>query len=114
MSRRPNELDPGLDDLAAAVLLLAEDRPEIAISRGAACRIGGEIVARHRDGEIRPQAEFVSRRIGGQVHFAADVLAGEVEKRFCRLQDGGLAAHISGALVGGDERVRAAIDGEWW
>ena len=53
---------------------------------------GGEIVARHGDGQVGAQAELLAARVRRQVEALADVLAGEVEERLGRLQDRGLRA----------------------
>ena len=76
----------------------------------------GQIVARDRDREVGPQAEFAALRVGGEIHALADVLAGEIEERLRRLQDRGLHARIAGALVGGDERPRPQVGRvlSWW
>ena len=78
-------------------------------SRPACRQRRGEIVARDRNGQVGPQAEFAAARRGGQVHALADVLAGQVEERLGRLQDRGRDAAIAGALIGGDQRLRAHI-----
>ena len=57
---------------------------------------GGEIVPRHRNGEVGTQAEFLAAGVGGQIKALADVLAREVEERLGRLQDIGLGPAVAG------------------
>jgi hypothetical protein len=57
---------------------------------------GGEIIPRHRNGEVGPQAELLAGRVRGQIQAFADVLAGEVEERFGRLQDRRLGLDVAG------------------
>ena len=78
--------------LAAAI---AKHRPEIAEARGLAGAPGGEIIARHRNGEVGAQAELLAGGVGGQVKALADVLAGEVEERLGRLQDAGVGLDVA-------------------
>ena len=59
----------------------------------------GQVIARDRDGQIGPQAQFAPVRIDGEEHALADVLAREIEERLRRLQDRGRDARIAGALV---------------
>ncbi len=88
---------------------MTEDRREITEAERFA-RLGrGEIVARHRDGEIGPQAQLAPVRIGGEEHAAADVLAREIEERLGRLQDRGRDARVARALVVRDERLRPCV-----
>ena len=101
----PEALDAGLQEFGARIAAVTKHRPEIAKARGLAGERGGEIVARDGDGEVGPQAEFAAARRGGQIHALADVLAGKVEERLGRLQDGGRNAGIAGALVGSDQRL---------
>ena len=102
-------LDAGLQEFGRRAAAVAEDRAEIAEARRLAGGGRGEVVARHRDGQVGPQAELAAARRGGQVHALADVLAGQVEERLGRLQDGGRHAGVAGALVGGDERLRPRV-----
>ncbi len=99
--------DAGLQEFGRLIAAVAEYRPEIAEAGRPAGERGGEIVARNRDGEVRPQAEFAAAGRRGQIHALADVLAGEVEERLGRLQDGGRDARVARALVGGEQRLRA-------
>ena len=103
------DFDAGLQELARAVAAVTEHGTEIAIARRLAGERRGEVIARHRNGEVGAQAEFAAARRGGQVHALADVLAGEVEERLGRLQDGGRNAGIAGALIGGDQRLRPGV-----
>src|SRR5262249_17460537 len=59
----------------AVRLPIPENRAQIAVARGPAGARRGEIVARHRDGQVRAQTELVSLRIGCEEHPLADVLA---------------------------------------
>ena len=77
---------------------MAKDRTEIAEALRLAGRGRGQVVARHRDGEVGPQAQLAALRIGGEIHALADVLAGEVEERLRRLQDRRRHARIARAL----------------
>jgi hypothetical protein len=82
----PSErFDPGLQELARFVLPVPEDLPEIAEPLRPTGRRRRQIVARDRNGEVGPQAELAAVWIGGEEHPLADVLAGKVEKRLCRL-----------------------------
>ena len=101
--------DAGLQEFGGAVAAVTENRAEIAEAGGFAGRRRGEIVARHRNGEVGPQAEFSPAGRGGQIHALADVLARQVEERLRRLQDGGRDAGIAGALIGGDQRLRPRV-----
>ena len=108
----PEQLDAGLQELARLLAALAEHRAEIAEARRAPGRGRRDVVARHRNGEVRAQAELAARLVGDQIHAPADVLAGQVEKGLGRLQDRRRHARVSGALVGSDERVRAGVGGD--
>ena len=88
---------------------MAKHRREIAEAERLAGLGRSEIVARHRNGEVGPQAQLVPVRIGGEEHAAADVLAREVEERLGRLQDRGRNARIARALVMRDERLRPCV-----
>src|SRR4051812_17989760 len=88
---------------------MPEDRTEIAEALRLAGNGRSQVVARDRNREIWPQAELAALRVGGEIHALADVLAGEVEERLRRLQDGRLHARIAGTLVGGHERARPQI-----
>jgi len=105
----PEGFDAGLEELGRAFAAMAEDRPEIAETRRPSGLRRGEIVERDRNGEIGAQAELAAGRIVHQIHAAADVLARQIEERLRRLQDGGRGRRIAGALIGGDERVRARV-----
>ena len=102
-------LDAGLQELGRLVVAVAKHRAEIAESRRLAGRRRGQIVARDRDGEVGPQAQFVPLRVEGEIHALADVLAGQIEERLRRLQDRRLDAPIAGALEAGDERLRLGV-----
>ena len=92
----PSEgFDAGLQEFAGLAAAIAKHRPEIAEAGRLAGAAGSEIVARHRNGEVGPQAEFLAAGVGGQVKALADVLAGEVEERFGRLQDRGLGPDVA-------------------
>ena len=109
MSAAAEGFDAGLQELARLVLAVAEDRTEIAEARRLAGPRRGQIVARDRDGEVGPQAQFAALRIEREIHALADVLAGEIEERLRRLQDRRLDARIAGALEAGDERLRPRV-----
>jgi hypothetical protein len=85
---------------------VAKHRPEIAEARGLSGAPRGEIVARHRNGEVGAQAEFLARRVGRQVKALADVLAGEVEERLGRLQDAGVGLDVAALCKRQQQRVR--------
>ena len=85
---------------------IAEHRAEIAEARGLAGAAGGEIVPRHRNGEVGPQAQFLAAGVGGQIEALADVLAGEVEERLGRLQDRRLGLDVAGLRKRQQQRVR--------
>jgi hypothetical protein len=87
--------DAGLQEFAWAAAAIAEYRPEIAEARRLAGPLGGEIIARHRKGEVGAQAELLAGGVGGQVKALADVLAGEVEERLGRLQDGRVSLDVA-------------------
>jgi hypothetical protein len=105
----PPRLDADLEELGRAVLALAKHRAEVAELRRLAGGRRGEIVARDRNGEVGPQAQLAARRVVDKVHAAADVLARQVEERVGRLQQRRRDARVAGALVRGDERVRAQV-----
>ena len=87
--------DPGLLEFAGRALPIAEHRPEIGKARGLSGAGRGEIIARHRNGEVGAQAEFLARRVGRQVKALANILAGEVEERLGRLQDAGVGLDVA-------------------
>ena len=101
--------DAGLQDLARAFVAMAEHRSEIAIALRLAGRRRGQVVARHRDGQVGPQAQLLAVRVAGEEHALADVLARKVEERLRRLQDRGRDPRIAGPLEGRDQRVRRGI-----
>src|SRR5262249_6456882 len=103
--------DAGLQELARLIAALAKYGTEIAEAYGLAggARARCEVIARDRDGQVGSQAELAARRLAREIHAPADVLAGKVEERLGRLQDGGLGAPVAGARVGCDERLRARI-----
>ena len=68
--------DAALQKLAGQFAVVAKNRAEIAIALRAPGSGGGQIVAGNRNGEIRPQAQFLARPAGGQEHAAPDILAG--------------------------------------
>src|SRR5262249_53078802 len=86
-----------------------EHRAEITKAARLAGGGRGEIVARHRNGEVGAQAQFASLRIAREIHALADVLAGKVEERLRRLQNRGRYPRIARALERGDQRVRARV-----
>ena len=96
---------PAWTNSAARVFAMTEHRAEIAKACGLAGERRGQIVARHRNGQIGPQAQFAPVRIAGEKHAAADVLAGQIEERLRRLQHRRLDLRIAGAHVGGDQRL---------
>ena len=99
----------GLQEFGRRLAAMTEHRAEIAEADRLAGLGRSEIVARHRDGQVRPQAELVAVRIGGEEHAAADVLAREIEERLGRLQDRRRDARVAGALVMRDERLGPRI-----
>ena len=101
--------DPGLKEFSRQAAPVTEHRAEIAIAVCAAGRRRGEIVARHGDREIRPQAPFVAGAALRQEHAGPDVLPRQVEERLSRLQDRGPSSRIACALVGADEALRPRI-----
>jgi len=105
----PVGFDAGLEELGRPLPAVAEDRAEIAEGGRPARLRRGEIIERDRNGEIGTQAQFAARGIVHQIHAAADVLARKIEERLRRLQDRGRGRRIAGALVRGDERVRARV-----
>ena len=87
---RPAEaLDAGLQKFGCRAVAMAEHRAEIAKAGRLAGLRRSQIIARHRNGQIGPQAEFAPVRSGGEIHAPADVLAGQIEERLGRLQHGG-------------------------
>ena len=78
-------------------------------SRRPCRRQRGQVVARHRDRQIGPQAELAALRVGGEIHPLADVLARQIEERLGRLQDRRIDARIAGPLERGEQRVRRRI-----
>ena len=52
--------DAGLQEFARLAAVIAKHRPEIAETCGLAGALGGEIVARHRNGEVGAQAKFLA------------------------------------------------------
>ena len=98
--------DAGLQELARLAAAIAEHRAEIAEARRLAGAAGGEIVARHRNGQVRTQAQLLAAGVGRQVEALADVLAGEVEERLGRLQDGGLGLDVAGLRKRQQQGVR--------
>jgi hypothetical protein len=97
--------DSGLQEFAEPLGAMPEHRTEIAKAARLAGSGRGEIVARHRNGEIRPQAQFAPLRVRRQIHAPADVLAGEVEERLRGLQNRRRDARIARTLERGDERL---------
>ena len=99
----------GLQEFVGAVVALAEHRAQIAEAGRLAGFRRTEVVARHRDGEIGPQAEFLAAPVGGQEHALADVLARQVEERLGRLDQRRQHPPIAGARIRGDKRLRPRI-----
>src|SRR4029077_12201863 len=71
----------------------------------------GEIVPRHRNGEVGPQAQVLAAGVGRQVKTLADVLAREVEERVGRLQDRGLGPDVAGLRERQQQRIRPSGGG---
>ena len=88
--------DAGLQEFAGPAAAIAEHRAEIAEAGRLTGAAGGEIIPRHRNGEVGTQAEFLAGGVGRQVKALADVLAREVEKRLGRLQDRRLGPAVAG------------------
>ena len=105
--------DAGLHQFGRARAEVAKHRAQIAVFRRFSGGGRRQIVAGNRDRQVGPQAEFGVGGIGDQEHAAADVLAREVEERLGRLQDRWLHAHVTGKLVGRDQRVGACIRLSW-
>ena len=101
--------DAGLEEFGRRAVAMAEHRAEIAEAGGLSGLRRSQIIARHRNGQIGPQAQFAAVRIGGQKHAPADVLAGQVEERLGRLQHRRLDARIAGARIGRDQRLRPRV-----
>src|SRR5499427_3639237 len=95
----PEGFDTGLQKFRRRVSTVTKYRTEITV----ACRLSGnsrrEIVARYRNGKIGPQAKFIAVGCGGQKHAASDVLAGQIEERFGRLQHCGRNTGVTGSLI---------------
>jgi len=102
-------LNAGLHHLGRQHAAVTVDRTEVAKSLRRTGRWRGEIIARHRDGEIGAQAQLAAVGVGGEVHALADVLAREVEERLGRLQDRRRDAAIAGALIGADQRFGPCV-----
>ena len=116
MSGRPNDSMPACRNSLGSSDAVTEDLAQVAEALRPPGARRRQVVARHRDGEVGPQAELAALRIGGEEHALADVLAREVEERFRRLQHGRREARVAGALIGGDQRVgaRVASPGPWY
>jgi hypothetical protein len=52
--------DAGLQEFAWAAAAIAKHRSEIAEARGLSGAPRGKVIARHRNGEVGPQAEFLA------------------------------------------------------
>src|SRR5258705_261356 len=93
----PSEgFDPGLQEFAWPAAAIAKHRAEIAEPGRLAGARGGEIIPRHRNGEIRTKAQFLAARVGGQVKAFPDVLTRQVEERLGRLQDRRFGPEVAG------------------
>ncbi len=92
----PEGFDAGLQEFARPAAAITEHRSEIAESGGLAGARRGEIIPRHRNGEVGAQAQFLAAGVGGQIKAFADVLAGQIEERLGRLQDSGLGLDVAG------------------
>jgi hypothetical protein len=112
-------LDARLQEFARQCAAVAKHRTEIAIALGSSGSGRSEIIARDRNGEIRPQAQFLAGAPGGQEHPRADVLAGEVQKRLGRLQDGRVGPRVARLFISrnkalrGDEGLRPRVGQGW-
>ena len=105
-------LDADLQEFGRGAIAMTKHRAEIAEAGGLAGVRRRQIIARYRDRQIGPQAQFAAVGIGGQKHAAADVLAAEIEKRFGRLQHRRRNPHIrivGAARIGRDERFRPRV-----
>src|SRR5439155_27070905 len=98
--------DAGLQELAGLAPAIAEHRAEIGKARRLAGAAGGEIVARHRNRQVRAQAQFLAAGVGREIKALADVLAGEVEERVGRLQYRRLGMNVAGLRKGLQQGVR--------
>src|SRR5690606_121934 len=81
------EFQIGLQELPALTRTVAEDRAKAGIAGGAAGGAARQVVAADWDRELRTQAQFTPVRPGGDEQATPDVLADEIEKHVCRLQD---------------------------
>jgi hypothetical protein len=107
--RPPEGFDAGLQNFRRTVAAVAVDRPEIAKTLRRASDLRGEIVAGDGNGEVRTQAQFAALGVDGEIHVAADVLAGEVEERLGRLQDRWRNPAVAGPLIGADQRFGPSV-----
>ncbi len=98
--------DAGLKKLAGLAAAVAEHRAEIAEPCRLAGAAGCEVVAGHRNGQVRAQTELLAGEVRGQVQALANVLAGEVQERLGRLQDGGFGPDIAGLRERQQQRIR--------
>src|SRR5262249_8480438 len=102
-------LDADLEKFRGRALAVAKYRADVAKTGRLAGSGGLQISARDRNREIRPQAHFTALRIRRQKHPAANVLAGKIEERFCRLEHRRIDPDIAGARVRTDERLRPRV-----
>ena len=105
-------LDADLQEFGRRAFAMTEHGAEIAIARGLAGLRRLQIIARHRDRQIGPQAQFAAVRIAGEEHAPADVLAAEIEKRLGRLQHrrrNPLIGIVGAARIGRDQRFGARV-----
>ena len=73
---RPAEgFDAGLQEFRRRAFAMAKHGAEIAITGRLAGRRRLQVGARHRNGEVGPQAQFAAQRIAGEEHAPTDVLA---------------------------------------
>ncbi len=105
----PETLDAGLQKFGRGAFAVTKYRAEIAKACRRPRRRRGQIIARHRNGQIGPQAQFAAVRIGGEKHAPADVLAGQIEERLGRLQHRRRDLGVTGAHIGRDERLRPRV-----
>ena len=103
-SRRPIELDAGMQELAGLAGAQPEHRAEIAVARRRRAD-AIEMPAADRDGVFGAKAELAAGRVLRHEHPAPDILAGEVDEDVGGLQHGRLEARVTLALEERDQRV---------
>ena len=103
----PETLEPGLRLLADLACASAENRAEIGIFGDFAGLVRAEIGATDGDRIFGPEAQLLTRSVGGEEQAAADLLAGHIEKDRRRMQDRRLRA----PETGGKQTIERAFAG---